>query len=160
MSDLALSRTGKQIYNMVIKQQGIDMKEEIIAVLRDIENQHGIKIVYACESGSRAWGFPSTDSDFDVRFIYIHPPEWYLSVETQPDFIELPIHGLLDINGWDMKKALLHIRKSNPVVDEWLNSPIVYRENEPAANEMRELACLCFNPVHAMHHYLHIAVKN
>src|SRR5687768_3819263 len=104
------------------------MNETIEAALLAIQTEQNIKIVYACESGSRAWGFPSEDSDYDIRFIYLHPPEWYLSVdlENQSDVFEVPITGILDISGWDLRKALKLLYKSNPPLLEWLNSPILY----------------------------------
>lgn len=92
------------------------MREEILKRLTDIEGEEDVKIFYACESGSRAWGFPSADSDYDVRFLYRHPEEWYLSVdlEEKRDVIERPINDDLDISGWDLRKALKLLRKSNP----------------------------------------------
>jgi uncharacterized protein len=135
------------------------MRDSIIAALESIEVNNGVKILYAAESGSRAWGFASADSDFDVRFIYIHHPDWYLSVEQRPDTIELPVDSALDVNGWDLKKALLHIKKSNPTVHEWLDSPIVYMYRGQVAMKLRELERLYFSPVHAIHHYLSTAVK-
>ncbi len=91
------------------------MERTIKAGLAEIEAQENVRIVYACESGSRAWGFPSSDSDYDVRFIYLHPLEWYLSIEKRRDVIERPITGVLDVNGWDLRKALQLFRKSNPL---------------------------------------------
>lgn len=82
------------------------LKDDIFAKLNEIEKEKQVKILYAVESGSRAWGFESKDSDYDVRFIYIHSRDWYLSIESRRDVIEYPILGLLDINGWDVKKAL------------------------------------------------------
>src|SRR5260221_12565463 len=105
------------------------MKDKILDQLRLIETTHGVKIIHAVESGSRVWGFDSPNSDYDVRFIYTRPINWYLGVFERRDVIELPIDGLLDINGWDLKKALFLISKSNPVLHEWLNSPIVYHTN-------------------------------
>lgn len=97
-----------------------NMRETIIAELRKIERDHRVHILFAIESGSRAWGFPSPDSDYDARFIYVHEPDWYLSLTTGRDVIELPISGLLDINGWDIRKALNLLLKPNPVMLEWL----------------------------------------
>lgn len=90
--------------------------EVILDRLAAIERAEGVRILYACESGSRAWGFPSRDADYDVRFIYLRPCDWYLSidVETKRDVIELPIDDLYDINGWDLRKALKLLRKLNP----------------------------------------------
>jgi len=121
-----------------------------------------VKILYACESGSRAWGFESADSDYDVRFIYVHNRDWYLQIdaERQRDVIELPIDNLLDINGWDLKKALNLFAKSNPVLLEWLNSPIVYQQNDTFIHEMRELIPIYFSPQKTFYHYLHMAKGN
>jgi len=101
----------------------------ILERLAAIEHTELVHILYACESGSRAWGFASPDSDYDVRFIYVRPRDWYLSIdlERRRDVIERPIEGVLDINGWDLRKALQLMRKSNPPLFEWLHSPLVYR---------------------------------
>lgn len=133
------------------------MQKEILEKLHVIEKENNIKILYAVESGSRGWGFASCDSDYDVRFIYAHTTEWYLSIEDKKDFIEVPINDLLDINGWDIKKALLHYRKSNPTLMEWLSSPIVYMEDYSTAQRMRELLPGHFSSVPTIYHYLHIA---
>ena len=109
------------------------MNHLISSRLTEIESENKIKIVYACESGSRAWGFPSANSDFDVRFIYIRPVEWYLSIDEKRDVIEHPINEQLDINGWDLKKALQLLRKTNPPLLEWLGSPIIYIEKYSVA---------------------------
>jgi Predicted nucleotidyltransferase len=90
------------------------MFDVILSKLNDIERENNIKILYAVESGSRGWGFASKDSDYDARFIYIRPADWYLSIEDKKDFIEIPINDLLDINGWDIRKALLQYKKSSP----------------------------------------------
>src|SRR3954464_10534874 len=103
------------------------MREQIEEALGAIERECGVRILYACESGSRAWGFPSPDSDYDVRIIYIHPPDWYLSIDDKKDTLELPINDELDISGWELRKALRMMRKSNAVIYEWLQSPIVYQ---------------------------------
>ena len=88
--------------------------QEIESRLRQLEQQEKVCIFYACESGSRAWGFPSADSDYDVRFLYIHPKNWYLSIDDKRDVIERKISDLIDISGWDIRKALKLLRKSNP----------------------------------------------
>jgi len=134
--------------------------ENIQSRLKEIEMNHRVRVVYACESGSRAWGFPSADSDYDVRFIYLHPESWYLSVKDKPDVIEYPVDGLLDISGWDLRKALQLFRKSNPPLLEWLDSPIVYSEPYPIAAQMRELAKIYYSPTACIYHYLHMAEGN
>lgn len=105
------------------------MKAVIIERIQAIEEREDIVAFYACESGSRAWGFPSVDSDYDIRFLYMHPVDWYLSIIEKRDVIERPLENQLDISGWDLKKALGLFHKSNPPLLEWLNSPIVYHKN-------------------------------
>ncbi|MDD9266096.1 nucleotidyltransferase domain-containing protein [Paenibacillus sp. GCM10023248] len=128
--------------------------------LQLIEQTEGVKIIYACESGSRAWGFPSQDSDYDVRFIYVRPVDWYLSIFEKRDVIERPISDLLDLNGWDVKKALNLFRKSNPPLLEWLQSPIAYIEPYGITEQIRRLSPLTFSPRSSMYHYLHMAKGN
>jgi predicted nucleotidyltransferase len=144
--------------------QGIEkaMRAEIQIRLRDIEAKEGIRIPYACESGSRAWGFPSADSDYDVRFIYLRPREWYLSidVERRRDVIEHTGDGKLDISGWDLRKTLQLLRKGNPPLMEWLGSPIVYVERFAVAARMRDLLFKYHSPVACLYHYLHMAQGN
>ena len=137
-------------------------RAEIGRRLDDIEASHGVRILLACESGSRGWGFASPDSDYDVRFFYVSRPEWYLSVdlEERRDVIEMPIEGVWDVNGWDLRKALRLFRKSNPPLLEWLRSPIVYREESSAAAKMRELLPEFYSDVASRYHYLHMSQKN
>ncbi|GFN31480.1 nucleotidyltransferase domain-containing protein [Paenibacillus xylaniclasticus] len=137
-----------------------DIHTEILEQLNKLEQEENIRILYACESGSRAWGFPSRDSDYDVRFLYIRPVEWYLSIQSRRDVIERPISDQLDISGWDLKKALGLYRKSNPPLLEWLQSPIKYAEPYSVAEQLRGLSPLAFSPKSCMHHYLHMARGN
>lgn len=136
------------------------MKVHIQAELAELARQEHIHIVYACESGSRAWGFPSTDSDYDVRFIYVRPLEWYLSITDKRDVVERPINQLLDMSGWDLRKALQLLTKSNPPLLEWLQSSIVYVEQSDVSNELRTLANRLFSPKACMYHYLSMARGN
>jgi len=139
-----------------------DLNSEVRQIIDGLEVEHSVTVVYACESGSRAWGFASRDSDFDVRFIYLHKPDWYLSVnlEAKRDVIELPIDVALDVSGWDLRKALGLFRKSNPPLLEWLGSPIVYREKFSTAMMMRELAKTYYSQTACAYHYLHMARGN
>ena len=98
--------------------------------LHEIEKRENCRILLAVESGSRAWGFASPDSDYDVRFIYVRDKESYLKLNRPRDVIELPINDVLDINGWDVEKALKLLHKSNPTVFEWCSSPIVYQTTD------------------------------
>jgi predicted nucleotidyltransferase len=138
----------------------MDIRTQIEGELRRIEQEKGVCVIYACESGSRAWGFASSDSDYDVRFIYVHPTEWYLRVVTGSDTIERPIEGLLDASGWDLKKALQLLRKSNPPLLEWLQSPIVYRERTAVVQRIRDLMPVYYEPAACHYHYLHMAQGN
>ncbi|HWT98750.1 MAG TPA: nucleotidyltransferase domain-containing protein [Terriglobales bacterium] len=108
--------------------------------LRDIETAENVRIVLAVESGSRAWRFPSPDSDYDVRFIYLRPHDDYLTVTPMRDVIERPIDAVLDVNGWDLRKALGLMAGSNAVLQEWLTSPIRYRADDRLVSRLQELA--------------------
>ncbi len=138
------------------------MHKKIIANLKSIEEKENITILYACESGSRAWGFPSSDSDYDVRFIYVRPTEWYLRVDYEycRDVVEQPINDLLDINGWDLKKALKLMRKSNPALVEWFNSPIVYYKHDRFTEDFKKLITTHYSPRSCFYHYSHMANGN
>jgi uncharacterized protein len=136
------------------------VKNKILNILKTIEKENNICIFYACESGSRAWGFPSTDSDYDIRFLYIHSVEWYLSIDKKRDVIEKPITDEIDITGWDMIKSLQLFKKSNPALLEWLRSPIVYSEKHHVAQKLRELLPEYYSPVACLYHYLHMAQGN
>ena len=136
------------------------MTEQIKKELLKLEHQHAIKILYAVESGSRAWGFASTDSDWDVRYIYIHHLDWYLSIDDKKDSQEEILPNDIDLAGWELKKALRLFRKSNPSILEWLRSPIVYLQQFSTASQLQELAKEYFNPKSCLHHYLHMAEGN
>lgn len=134
-----------------------EMRSIIMSRLEFVERNERVRLLFAVESGSRAWGFPSPDSDYDVRFVYVHEPEWYLSIDDRRDVIELPIDGDLDINGWDFRKALKLLLKPNPVLLEWIRSPIVYQADQAA---MQKIAVLGEKVAHqrpSVHHYLHLA---
>ena len=136
------------------------MRAQILDCLRRLEADHDVKVLFACESGSRGWGFASPDSDYDVRFIYVNRQSWYLTVEPGRDVIEQPISGDLDVNGWDLRKTLQLLRQSNPTLLEWLRSPIVYSEEADAAARLRALAEEGFSAVRGYHHYVSMAKKN
>lgn len=137
-----------------------NITDAIHVELDRIEQEEGVTIFYACESGSRAWGFESKDSDYDVRFLYAHRTEWYLTVEDGRDVIEKPITDELDISGWDVKKALGLLKKSNPPLLEWLQSPIQYRCMPEAVKHVLDLMPQFYSPIAAFHHYLHMARGN
>lgn len=138
----------------------MQIEESIQQALTSIEETRHVYLLYVCESGSRAWGFASPNSDYDVRLLYVRPRSAYLRLDVPRDVIELPIKDDLDINGWDIFKALRLLRKSNPPLIEWLLSPIVYRETSPVIEQLRTLARQYFAPSSLMHHYIHMARGN
>jgi len=145
------------------------MREQILAALKEIEAELSVSILFACESGSRAWGFASQDSDYDVRFVYAHGRDWYLTIDEKRDVIERQLPGDLDVSGWELRKALRLFRKSNPPMLEWLRSPIVYRQDpeflakmkgvpwEPAIATANEWG---FSPHRCYRHYISMARGN
>lgn len=136
-----------------------DVFEHIQARLKRIEKEHEVRVLLAIESGSRAWGFASPDSDYDIRFIYAHPKDWYLSIdlEEKRDVIEYPIVDDIDINGWDVRKALSLFKKSNPAFIEWIQSPILYQEQGTFKGQCLEALPTVYQPARGMHHYLNMA---
>ncbi len=135
------------------------MKELIREKLNEIEQRENVRILHAVESGSRAWGFPSRDSDYDVRFFYVRPAEHYLRLEQTRDVIELPINDVLDINGWDLKKTLQLAYGANPTLFEWMASGIVYRQTD-FADRFRPLLHQYFSSRKGLYHYIHMAEGN
>jgi uncharacterized protein len=136
------------------------MNKRISETLLQIERDHYVRIIYACESGSRAWGFASKNSDFDVRFIYVHPRDWYLTIADKRDVIELPVDALLDVNGWDIRKTLQLLRRSNSPLMEWLSSPMRYSCLDAAVHPLLDLSRKAFLPAASFHHYLSMAKNN
>jgi uncharacterized protein len=150
----------------IAKTIEVDINTTIATELQQLERAHQIQILYACESGSRAWGFPSPDSDYDVRFIYLRPLEWYLSIDDRPDTIldprgyanDLPVNSLLDINGWDLRKALKLFKGSNSAIYEWIQSPIIYQSQQGLTDRLRDLAPSYYTCRAGIHHYLNMTI--
>ncbi|MEE4673392.1 nucleotidyltransferase domain-containing protein [Pseudomonas alliivorans] len=136
------------------------MRARVLDELARIERERNVTVLYACESGSRAWGFASTDSDYDVRFVYVEKPEWFVQVNAGRDVIERPLDDELDVSGWELRKTLGLLRKSNPTLLEWLDSPLVYRSESEATARLRALAEAFYSPPAARNHYLSMARKN
>ena len=136
------------------------MKTLIQAQIKELELRHNIRILFAIESGSRAWGFPSPDSDYDVRFIYAQPLDWYLTIQDKKDTLDFPINGELDIGGWDIKKAMLLLKKSNAPLLEWMQSPIIYKVEPGFSDALKALCGDFYSPKAVMHHYLSMAKKH
>lgn len=139
---------------------GNEVFQRVSHALAQVEAERNVRVLFACESGSRAWGFASRDSDYDVRFLYVHRRDWYLSVEDRRDVIEQPIADDLDVSGWELRKALRLLRKSNPPLLEWLKSPVVYRHDPVFAAEFGALATEFYSPRRCFAHYLHMAFGN
>jgi hypothetical protein len=138
------------------------IRADVLRRLHGAEAEHGVRVLLAVESGSRAWGFESSNSDFDARFIYVHPRDWYLSIglEEQRDVIEYPILDDIDLNGWDLRKALRLFRNSNPAFVEWIQSPIVYLESGTFASAVRQLLPEIYSCSSGVHHYRNMAKNN
>lgn len=129
-----------------------DIVMEIRESLKKIEETEQVRILHAVESGSRAWGFASPDSDYDVRFVYVRKPEDYLRLDETKDVIEWQLDDVLDINGWDLKKAMIQFHRSNATLFEWSHSPIVYQTTEEWKQIARQTSS-CFSVKRALYHY-------
>jgi predicted nucleotidyltransferase len=136
------------------------MEDEILLSLERLEKQENIKILFACESGSRAWGTNSVTSDFDVRFIYSRKINWYLQIHEGRDVIETTINQNIEFVGWDIKKSLRLLQKSNPTLLEWINSPIIYFSRDTFLSDLKKLSITAFSPTPAVYHYVNMAKKN
>lgn len=148
--------------NITTGLHGVDqaMRERVCGVLTQIEADYDVRVLYACESGSRGWGFASPDSDYDVRFLYVHKPEWYLRVDTERDVIEKPIDAELDVCGWEWRKALGLLKRANPTLVDWLDSPVIYRQDDKVMARVNEVSDFFFSPDRSRWHYRSMALKN
>ena len=143
------------------KNKQLENEGKIEQYLDKLEQEKEIKILLACETGSRAWGFPSPDSDFDVRLIYLHKKDWYLSLAEQKDSIEVMYENKqIDISGWELRKTLRLLQKSNPALLERIQSPITYRCDEVFLAAIKQLAEGQYSRIAAIHHYLSMAKKS
>lgn len=134
------------------------MVSKITAYIERIESERGIKVLLATETGSRAWGFPSPDSDYDVRLIYAHPVRWYLSLSEKEDTIDTMLENRdLDVSGWDLRKSLRLLMKSNATLLERIHSPTIYACDEVFLDEVRSVSLNYYSRISAMHHYLNMA---
>jgi len=136
------------------------MKDKIIKYLKTIEEEKNIKILLACETGSRAWGFPSPDSDYDIRMIYIHKKDWYLSLKEKKDSINLMYEDNdIDITGWELRKALRLLKKSNPPLLERIQSPILYMYDQEFLTEINQISKGVYSKISTIYHYLNMSKK-
>lgn len=137
------------------------MHNKIIQTLKELECKENCKILFAAESGSRAWGFASPDSDYDIRVIYVKPEVWYWDItEKKPDTFAAMLPDDLDVSAWELRKTLQLFSKCTPSLNEWLGSPIIYYAEEEFFAEMKRLLPQFFNPVRAGHHYLALAANS
>ncbi|MDE5558565.1 MAG: nucleotidyltransferase domain-containing protein [Ruminococcus sp.] len=136
----------------------MSMRENIIEKLNTSEKMENIKILHAVESGSRAWGFASPDSDYDVRFIYVRPENYYLRLDKTRDVIEFELNDTYDINGWDISKTLRLLHNSNPTVFEWIHSPIVYNTHNIIKKLTPEIDSF-FSCKSGIYHYVSTAIS-
>jgi len=139
-----------------------EIRAEVLARLARAETEHGVRILFAIESGSRAWGFASPNSDYDVRFIYMRVPEWYQAVdlEERRDVIEYPIVDDIDLNGWDVRKSLRLFWKSNPAFVEWIQSPITYIDRSLLRGAAKAVLPEIYSPEKGIYHYRSMARTN
>jgi uncharacterized protein len=146
----------------------LKMKDHIITVLNQIEKEYEVKILYACDAGSRAIGFASDDSDYDIRFIYIQKKDWYLSINQYRDVIEIPkedelsilVNPKLDVVGWELTKTLRLYRKSNPSLLEWLNSKYVYCNYDELAEKLKSMQDTVISHKAYINHHLNLVTRN
>lgn len=132
---------------------------EIDRRLADVESDHGVTIPWCIESGSRAWGFPSPDSDYDCRFFFVRPVDDYLSLWPRRDVIETPLDEIFDVNGWDLRKAIRLLVDGNAVVNEWLRSPFVYRGQSSFHDDLLTLGEAVSDRAAVGRHYTHVGLK-
>lgn len=132
---------------------------EIDDRLAGVEAAHGVSVAWAIESGSRAWGFPSPDSDYDCRFVFVRPARQYLSLWPARDVIETPLDAVFDVNGWDLAKTLRLIAKGNATAVEWLRSPIVYTGDAGFRDRLLSFAHEVVERGAVGRHYRHVALR-
>ena len=150
-------KTSRNIQDIV--GETMDIKTVVSEKLNEIEQRENVRILHCVESGSRAWGFESPDSDYDVRFIYVRPKDYYLKLESTRDVIEWQLDDTLDINGWDIQKMLRLLYKSNPTVFEWSSSPIIYKTTDDWS-AVSEVIGSYFQVKAGLYHYLSMAKTN
>lgn len=133
-----------------------EMRVLVPQTLRKMEQEHGVRVLFAAEAGSRSRGTATDRSDFDVRFIYIRPRADYLRLEGVRDVLELPVDDIWDLSGWDLHKTLRLLHSGNTQIWEWMNSPIVYWD-EGFAQRFRHLLAQYFSARSMANYYLNMA---
>lgn len=132
------------------------IRQDIETRLARVAAEEGVRLLMAVESGSRAWGFPSPDSDYDVRFLYVRPRRDYLALAPVRDVIERPIVDEIDLNGWDIRKALGLMLRNNSVLSEWIASPIRYTADDPVVARVADMIGRFFDPRGFALHYANL----
>lgn len=138
----------------------MNLSSTILSHLEDIERKYDVRVLLAVESGSRARGLFSDESDWDLRFVYVNRLDWYLNVNEGRDVIEEMFDDNIDMVGWELRKTLRLFQKSNPSLMEWLHSPVIYRADEDFLSRMRALEPVYFNPIKTMYHYESLYIKH
>lgn len=133
-----------------------DVVRQIDGRLAAACEEHGVAIPWAIESGSRAWGFPSPDSDYDCRFLFVRRLDDYLDPWPQRDVIETPLDAVLDVNGWDLIKAVRLAENGNATVGEWLRSPLVYSGDTGFRDALLSACADLVDVQRVGRHYLHV----
>lgn len=136
------------------------MRERVLRQLKEVEQRYGVRVLYACESGSRGWGFCLAGQRLRRAISLCSSPEWYLRIEAPRDVIELPIDDELDVCGWEWRKALGLLKGANPTLIEWLDSPVVYQQDDVTVSALKALVPKWFSPLRARWHYYSMARKN
>jgi predicted nucleotidyltransferase len=136
------------------------MRETILTILSDIENQYDVQIIYACEAGSRTWGISHENSDYDIRFIFVYPLQKYLVIDAQKDVIEVKRIPNIELSGWELGKALQLLRKQNPSLLEWLHSHIIYEDRLAVKEQLLTLHQRFYFKKPLLHHYFNMAKRN
>jgi predicted nucleotidyltransferase len=148
---------------MTLRRIPVEMDGEkvalIDAMLDRVVDEHRVFLPLAIESGSRAWGFASPDSDYDCRFVYVRRAVDHITPWESRDVIELPFEGDLDANGWDLRKALQLLLKGNAVIVEWLCSPVVYRGRAWFRDDFLAFAREAASREAVCRHYLHLGER-
>lgn len=136
------------------------MEQKIILKLQELERDYGFRVLYACEVWDRAWGLNVKQSPYSIRFVYLRPIDWYLSVDAKSDSVSVIEKGKLDVQGWDLQATLQWLRIGYTIFVEWLTSPIVYFQNELVVKRLMDILYAFPSPGHSLDHYFDIALEN
>lgn len=154
----------RQLIEEVQTEYGIrkikNNKGTIIPHLKSIEHEYGVIVLFASLAGSRLWGLESEDSDWDVRFIYIHTSMYYKMRETSEEGIVKAYADNVELTGWNLKHFLTQLGNGNPVCHETLSARTLYTNNQPYLVTMKNIAERFFQPLNAYYYYLGLYLVN